>query len=190
MATSLSNVVWGNFSIETVQADLDMMSKEKAIYLLHRALNWFDLGGAILLESSKKEYVAKKKGSRGKVTYRYTERNYLAVFDRPVSWIDNVAIMNWIALESKSESLKLWVRMQCIKKSSTVRLSPKGSKPMPRIVYHIGSQNQQIKKFLETRRFILDSLRRMRKKESVESNSLKGNQTDKIDKATSEANKK
>lgn len=159
---SLSHVVWGNFSTDTVQLDLDMMPKEKAIYLIHRALNWFGLDGAILLESSKKEYVAKKRGSRGKVTYRYIERNYLAVFDRPVSWIDNVAIMNWIALESKSENLKLWVRMQCVKKSSTIRLSPKGNKPAPKIVYRIGNQDRQIKELLETRRFILDSLKKLK----------------------------
>jgi hypothetical protein len=57
--------------------------------------------------------------------------------------------------------------MQCIKKSSTVRGSAKKgtrNKPVPRIVFRFGKQDRQVKKFLETRKFILVSLENMKKK--------------------------
>lgn len=41
--------------------------------------------------------------------------------------------------------------MQCIKKSSTLRVGPKGEKPSPRIVYREGNEDTQIKEYLETR---------------------------------------
>lgn len=56
--------------------------------------------------------------------------------------------------------------MQCIKRTSTVRISPKKGKrdkPMLRIVIRFGKQDRQVKKVLETRRFILDSLKRLKK---------------------------
>jgi hypothetical protein len=70
--------------------------------------------------------------------------------------------MNWVCLESGNADLQRYVRMQCIKKSSTVRVSGKKGKrdrPVPRIVFRFGKQNMQVKKFLETRKFILDSLK-------------------------------
>ena len=104
----------------------------------------------------KQSILLKKKGKKGKVSYRYFEKNYLVAFDRPVSWIKNVHIINWIALESGSVDLKQWVLMQCIKESSTLRFSPKIDKPIPKIVYRYGSQNNQIKELLETRKIILN----------------------------------
>lgn len=86
--------------------------------------------------------------------------NYLVIFDRKVSWNENVKIMNWVALESGNIALQSYVRMQCIKGSSTVRVSRKGSKPIPRIVFRYGSQNSMIKKFLETRSLILGFLKK------------------------------
>jgi hypothetical protein len=42
--------------------------------------------------------------------------------------------------------------MQCIKGFSTLRISPKGDKPSPRIVGREGNQNEQINRFLEERK--------------------------------------
>lgn len=161
-----SNVIIGNWSKNTVQLDMDKMLIDKVKYLVNRALNWFNLGGAIIFESSRKEYVAKEKGKKGKVTYRYVERNYLVAFNRSVSWTKNIHIINWIALESGSVDLQKWVTMQCIKESSTLRFSPKIDKPSPKIVFRYGSQNRQIKELLETRKIILNILKQQ-KKESV-----------------------
>jgi len=50
--------------------------------------------------------------------------------------------MNWIALESRNVNLQKYVRMQCIKGTSTVRISSKGNKPAPSIVFRFGAQNK------------------------------------------------
>lgn len=49
--------------------------------------------------------------------------------------------------------------MQCRKQSSTLRVSPKGEKTSPKIIYHEGIENIQIKAFLEYRELIKDILR-------------------------------
>ena len=66
----------------------------------------------------------------------------------------NVHIMDWTALESGNENLKKWAIMQGIKETSTLRVSGKGEKSTPKIVFRFGSQDRQIKKFLEARRFV------------------------------------
>jgi len=157
-SNDILSVIIGNWSKNTVQVDFDKMPLDKVKYYAHRVNNFFFGGksGFIIFESSKTERVAKEKGKKGKVSYRYFEKNYLVAFDRPVSWIKNVHIINWIALESGSVDLQKWVTMQCIKESSTLRFSPKIDKPSPKIVYRYGSQNNQIKELLETRRIILN----------------------------------
>jgi hypothetical protein len=56
--------------------------------------------------------------------------------------------MAWAALESHIESLKICVIMQCIKETSTLRISPKGEKPPPRIIMRYGDQEGQIRRFI------------------------------------------
>ena len=60
--------------------------------------------------------------------------------------------------------------MQCIKEETTLRVSPKGAKPSPRIVYRFGEQDKQIEKFLSYRREIKNIIRKMRngKQENTE----------------------
>ena len=167
------SVIIGNWSRNTVQVDFDKMPFDKVKYYAFRANNWFKLNGFIIFESSRKEHIAKEKGKKGKISYRYFEKNYLVAFDRPVSWIKNVHIINWIGLESGSVDLQKWVLMQCIKESSTLRFSPKIDKPIPKIVYRYGSQNNQIKELLETRRIILNIVKNSLKesvKKSIDSN--------------------
>ncbi|MFX0199610.1 MAG: hypothetical protein ACFFCW_26100 [Candidatus Hodarchaeota archaeon] len=111
-----------------------------------------------------KHYVVKEKGE---VVYEYKLGSYLVVFDRPVRWKTNVRIMNWVALLSGNPNFQRYVHMQCIKGTSTVRISGKKGKrvkPVPKVVFRFGRQERQIKKFLETRKFVLDSLKRIKKK--------------------------
>lgn len=89
---------------------------------------------------------------------KFIKASYHVVFNRPVNWAENVHIMDWLALESKNESLKLWAIMQGIKESSTLRISRKGKKPIPKIVFKYGLQDKQIKNYLGTRKLILSSL--------------------------------
>jgi len=63
-------------------------------------------------------------------------------------------IVAWISLLFHNQSLGRWHTMQCIKEGSTLRISSKYEKPSPRIVYHEGNQDQQIREFLVQRKLI------------------------------------
>lgn len=71
-------------------------------------------------------------------------------------------IMAWVAIQSRILKVKDYVLMQCIKGSSTLRVSPKGEKPSPRIVYRYGKKEKQIRKFIENRQFIKDAIRKLK----------------------------
>jgi hypothetical protein len=156
-------LTWGDWDKETVRLDFDCTPLGEVKLWAYRACSWFKLEGFIILRSSMKEYVVKKKD---KLVYRYLKGSYLVVFNRPVRWATNVKIMNWVALESGNADLQRYVRMQCIKKSSAMRVSVKKGKrdkPVPRIVFRFGKQDRQVNKFLESRKFILDSLKQLKK---------------------------
>jgi len=159
-----SRITWGDWDKESVRLDFDDTPLGEVKLWAYRTCHWFKLEGFIILRSSMKHYVVKEKG---KVVYEYKLGSYLVVFDRPVRWKTNVTIMNWVALLSGHADLKRYVNMQCIKQTSTGRFSVKKEKrkekPIPRIVFRYGEQDRQVKKFLETRRFVLDSLKRLKK---------------------------
>lgn len=148
-------MILGDWSKDTVRLDFDNTTLDEVKYWAFRVCFWFKLEGFVILESSRKERVVKRKGQ---VLHKWVRASYLVVFDRPVHWDLNVRIMNWVALQSKNPSLAKYVTMQCIKRSSTVRLGAKVDKPPPKVVYRYGKQDGQIKKFLETRHFVLDVL--------------------------------
>lgn len=99
----------------------------------------FRLGGFIILKSS--------------------EHNYHVVFNRKVSWDENMRIVGWVCLWTKYRRLTEWLIMQLIKKGSTLRVSPKRDKPSPRIVYRYGRQDGQIEEFLKFRRVVRNIMR-------------------------------
>ena len=76
------------------------------------------------------------------------------VFNRRVDWAENMSIVAWVSLQSNNQNMLRYLRMQCIKKASTLRVGPKGEKPSPRIVYREGNEDTQIKEYLETRNFL------------------------------------
>lgn len=99
----------------TVKLDLDGFTEQTAQQIAERTNNWFQLEGYALYTSS---------------LY-----NYHVIFNRPVSWQENVHVMAWVALQNFSNShVVKWCIMQCIKESSTLRISPKGDKPAPQRV--------------------------------------------------------
>jgi len=118
----------------TVKIDFDETDFKSAKYWAELTLEKFTLGGYVMLKSSKK--------------CRH------AVFDRYVSWEENLSIIAWVAVLSKSVPLLRYLAMQCIKMSSALRVSPKGDKPSPRIVYRFGCQDHAVKDFLEFRQLI------------------------------------
>lgn len=98
-----------------------------------------------------------------KVVCQFVKGSYLTIFDRPVRWVTNAKVMCWTALESRNEHLLKYAQMQIIKQTSTARASEKWFKPRPEIVFQYGSQDFQIKEFLENRKVSLDIIERLRK---------------------------
>jgi hypothetical protein len=117
-------------------------------YWAKRASTWHKLDGFILLRSS--------------------ERHYHVVFNRTVTWATNVKVMDWIALESGNLNLQKYALMQGIKKTSTLRIGNKHNKKPPKIIFRYGNQGKQIKKFLDNRNFILDSIKKLEKEVILE----------------------
>jgi len=158
------NVVLGDWDKETVRLDFDDTSIKEVKLWAFRVCKWFKLEGFIIARSSIKTYVVTDKK---RVIYSFKRGSYLIVFDRPVHWETNVTIMNWAALESGNVNLQKYVRMQCIKQTSTVRISPKGKKPAPKIVFRYGTQDRMVRKYLENRSFVLCCLRRMQNEGAI-----------------------
>lgn len=118
----------------TVKLDLDNLPFQTVKHWAIWVIEQFDLEGALILKTSR--------------------NHYHAIFNRTVSWTENVRIMAFTCLASKIQSLNKWFLLQCIKRESTLRVSPKHSKPSPRIVYRQGNQNVEIRNYLRGRRYI------------------------------------
>ena len=144
---SRSKPVLGISCSTAVKLDFDGVSFKTVKYWALRTMRWFRLGGFVILKSS--------------------EGNYHVVFNRRVTWKRNVKIMSWVAVMSQLPKLKDYVLMQCIKGCSTLRVSRKGDKPSPRIVYRYGKQDGEVRNFLLKRRQIWRILRRMENGEDL-----------------------
>jgi hypothetical protein len=137
---------------ETVMLDFDNTSFKLVRYLALRAMKRFNLEGFIILKSSS--------------SLISSENNYHVVFNRKVSWSENVKVVAWMCLLSRNKHLIKWFLMQCIKGGPTLRVSPKFNpkyKPCPRIVYHYGKQECQIREFLKSRKRIKNIMCKMQR---------------------------
>lgn len=126
--------ILGYTDTETVMLDLDNTPFKGVKYWAFRTMRWFKLEGFIILESS--------------------EDHHHVVFNREVSWSENMRIVAWISLLSHNPMLEKWFVMQCIKEGSTLRVSPKMNKPSPRIVFRHGKQDKQVREFLSVRKLV------------------------------------
>jgi hypothetical protein len=136
-------IVFGDWDDSTVRLDFDNESIDNAKYWANRANTWHKLDGYIIIQSS--------------------ERHYHVVFNKKVTWRTNVKVMNWVALESGNLNLYKYALMQGIKKTSTLRISNKGNKKPPEIIFRNGNQDIQVNKFLDNRNFILNSISKLKK---------------------------
>jgi hypothetical protein len=155
-----NSFVWGDWDTETVRLDFDDTALDEVLLWSYRATFFFKLDGFIVLESSHKDYVVKEKR---KIIFIFTKRSYHVVFNCPVDWSRNTHIRAWVALESGIESVRKYAIMQDIKETSTLRISKKDKKPIPKTIFRYGLQDKQIKKFLETRKLILSFLRKRKR---------------------------
>ena len=135
------NSILGFTDKETVMLDLDDTTFKTVRYWSRKAMKWFNLEGFLILKSS--------------------DGCYHVVFNRKVNWSKNMHVVAWVALRSHNKGIQRWHIMQCIKESPTLRVSPKGVKPSPRIVYREGSEDNQIAGFLRYRRKIKNIIKQM-----------------------------
>lgn len=119
---------------ETVMLDFDDATFKTVKEWAIKAMEWFKLEGFLILKSSK--------------------NHYHVVFNKAVTWARNLHVVAWVALQSKNKGLEKWLVMQCIKENSTLRISSKKEKSSPRLVSRFAKQDNQIKQYLEWRRFI------------------------------------
>jgi len=126
---------------ETVMLDLDDMPFTSVKYWAYRILKWFHLEGFMVLKSSL--------------------NSYHVVFNRKVDWRENMKIVAYIVINTHfNESLNMWFVMQCRKGLSTLRVSSKGDKKSPRIVFRYGEQDGQINEFLQYQSVIKSIIRK------------------------------
>ena len=133
--------ILGFTDTETVMLDFDNSTFKTVRYWARRAMKWHRLEGFLILKSS--------------------ENSYHIVFNRKVSWSENMKIVAWVSLLSHNRGLRRYLTMQCIKEGSTLRVSPKKDKPSSRIVYREGAEDNQIAGFLRYRRRIKDIMKKM-----------------------------
>ena len=119
---------------ETVMLDFDDTPFKQVKYWARVAMKYFGLGGFLILKSS--------------------ENHYHVVFNRKVDWGENMSIVAWVSLQSNNQDMLRYLRMQCIKKASTLRIGPKGEKTDPRIVFREGNEDVKIKEYLENSKFL------------------------------------
>ena len=117
-----------------MKLDFDGEQFKKVKYWAETALKHFRLRGYVILKSSRD--------------------HYHVVSNKTVNWEENAKIMAWVAVLSKNAGLRKWVLMQLIKGASTLRISSKGDKTSPRIVFSEGKQDQEIATFKRWRRLI------------------------------------
>jgi len=141
--TSSLNEKHGCTDEETVKLDFDDTLFKTVKYWALRAMKRFKLEGFIILKSSKK--------------------CYHVVFNRKVTWKENMSIVAWVTLHNitKRKVVK-WFLMQCIKGGSTLRISPKRDKGSPRIVFRHGRENGQVEGFLRFRQKVKNIIRRLK----------------------------
>jgi len=81
-----------------------------------------------------------------------SKKHYRVVYNRSVSWLENLDVMAWSCLLIHSIELMKWFVMQAMKCSSTLRITKEGDKPAPRIVFRFGKQDYEIRNYLKWRR--------------------------------------
>ena len=133
--------VFGLTDDEAVMIDFDNTSLKTVKYWAIRTLKFHKLEGFIILKSSK--------------------NSYHVVFNRSVDWSENMRIVAWVSLLTHNKGTQTYHLMQCIKQSSTLRVSAKKQKPSPRIIYRYGKQDGQIRTFLDYRKLIKRILRKL-----------------------------
>lgn len=111
--------ILGYTDTTTVKLDFDNVSFKTAKFWVFKILRLFrsrrrdiwtpqlkiNLEGFLILKSSKK--------------------HYHVIFNKSVSWLENLNVLAWTCLLSHNVELMKWFVMQCVKGSSTLRIGKK-----------------------------------------------------------------
>lgn len=128
--------VLGYSDTSTVKLDFDSKSLRTVKYWAFRVCQFFKLEGFLILNSS--------------------NGSYHVVFNRTVSWMENMHIVNWVAIMVEGKKLRnlpltMYALMQGIKESSCLRCGRKKDKPFPRVVFRFGKEDSEIRWYLKYR---------------------------------------
>ncbi len=132
-----SKPILGLTDFETAMLDFDDFSFKSTKYWSLKTDEEFELGGGAIFRSSYK--------------------HYHAIFDRYVGRLENLRVVAWVAILSKSIPMLRYLAMQCIKPTgSTLRIcpNPNNDEPSPRLFYRFGCQDHAVKDFLRYRQLI------------------------------------
>ena len=161
--TPRSNATLGDWYDYICKIDLDncfTKSQPKiAGYLIN---NRFSMDGFRIYQSGIKTIVVKDE-DRDRIVYKYRLRGYHIVFNRKVTPMENKAIKSWFYMHIKCfwntvEMVDIWMHMQDIKQTDTLRVGFKGKKKPPKTVFKDGNQDKMIAEFEDNRNFILNFL--------------------------------
>lgn len=128
----------GNYTSSYVQIDFDKMQFTRVFDICELVMEKYRLEGYLIAKSSK--------------------HHYHVIFNKKLEWKQVVKIMSWIAIISRSLSVKNYVLLQLIRGESTLRLSTKKNKPIPRVICRKGQTNKGVEKYLATKRWIKNSV--------------------------------
>jgi hypothetical protein len=164
------NVVLGDWDTDVVKVDWDERFLCEVKRFCKILVKRFPVlgGGFIILKSSTKLRKIRN-DTFADIAYSYKSPSYHTVFNGVVSKDELESILAWLCLFTKDNGLITWFLLQLIKGTYTLRIGFKGKKKPPKIVYRYPkdgrNQDKQIAKFLENRKFILDSLKELNKQQ-------------------------
>jgi hypothetical protein len=131
-----TNSLDGVTSKRIILLDFDDVDFDEVLYWARRACFWFKLNGFLIMRSS--------------------VNSCHVIFDKFVDWATNVSVMNSIAIQFDNEDFRSYVRLQCRKGQSTLRVGTKGYGGIPFPYFSEGSQVEEIKDYLDTRALLLN----------------------------------
>jgi hypothetical protein len=121
---------------DTVMLDLDDVDLEKAKAICDDLLDTYSLGNYCIAESS--------------------PGSHHAVFDRRVDWCEKLSYVAHVLLKNDLPKLNAWLLNHIRKGYMDLRVTPKGGKTTPKIVYRKGSKGNRIQHCENHRAWIED----------------------------------
>lgn len=121
-------IIIGTAHSNYVQLDFDNMEFEEVKKICNSALKTFKLQGYLIIESSK--------------------NHYHVIFNKRLSYKNALQVLAWVSLEVNKIEVYRYIMQQLLKDETTLRLTKKRKKPIPKPIFVKGKQNGGIKWYL------------------------------------------